>query len=74
MTKQPRFSPEADAELDRFYGSVGSTTTEQKINLLELHLGESNFYHYGGATAEMKLACYEYEYLDYKGLIDLTLC
>ena len=66
----------ADAYLARFYKSCGAETTQQKINVLELKLGQepSNYYAYGGTlTDEMKLGCLEYDFLDRAGEITLVL-
>jgi hypothetical protein len=66
------FGEKADAYLHDFYKSCGADTTPQKITVLELKLGKSNFYAYGGkVTDEMKLGSLEYDFLEQRGLIKL---
>ena len=68
----PRFSPEADEFLKLFYAKVGAITVGQKIEVLTLKLGPSNFYAFGGeVTDEMRLGCLEYELLLQEGLLQL---
>jgi hypothetical protein len=66
-----KYNEKADKFLEEFYASVGATTWEQKLNLLEMKLGRSNFSH--NPTAEQKVGCYEYELLEQQGLIELVL-
>ncbi len=66
------FGAVADAYLSKFYESCGADTTQQKITVLELKLGKSNFYAYGGkVTDEMKLGSLEYDLLEQNKLIEL---
>jgi hypothetical protein len=69
------FGKEADAFLSKFYDLYHKTTIDEKIRLLENELGGvSNFYGLGGEVDDtMKLACLEYEFLELKGQISLTL-
>ena len=67
------FGEKADKFLQEFYKRFGSTTTEQKTNLLQEKLGGTcNFYSLGSGnlTPEQKLACLEYEFLEKCGQID----
>ncbi len=68
------FGTEADKFLQDFYKRFGSSTTEEKTNLLQEKLrGTCNFYSLGSGdvTAEQKLACLEYEFLEKCGQINL---
>lgn len=69
------FGEEADKFLKEFYEKYGSTTTQQKVELLKLVIGgQFNFYAMGGpVTDEMMLGCLEYELLDREGKITLVL-
>jgi len=73
--KQKSFGKKADEFLKEFYDSVGSKTTEQKINLLNIKMGgEYNFYSSGIVTNEQILGCLEYEFLEKNGMIKLHYC
>lgn len=62
-------SEEQDAALRKFYEPVGSSTTEQKIALLERELGgRPNISPSTAATPETILGVMEYEYLLKEGL------
>lgn len=67
-SSEPRFSEAADLALAKFYSGFGSQQTdEQKINILQKELGESQFYSTGGdVPIAAKLACLEYEWLVFK--------
>ena len=72
------FGPKGDAYLANFYNSIGAKTTQQKLNVLSIRLGEditqSHYYALGGnLTDEMKLGCLEYEFLEQAGQIELVL-
>lgn len=64
------FGDEADKFLSEFYASVGATSWEQKLVLLEMNLGQWNFSH--NPTAEQKVGALEYELLERKGLYTPT--
>ncbi len=66
-----RYNEKADKFLESFYDLVGAKTWEQKLAVLEMKLGKSNFSH--DPTPEQKVGCYEYELLEQQGLIELTL-
>lgn len=71
--EQKSFVEKADAFLIEFYKSCGAESPHQKITVLELKLGKSNFYAYGGqVTDEMKLGSLEYDFLERQGLIELV--
>ena len=73
-TNECPFGPKADEALSKFYGSLGSETTEQRITAMETVLGKSRFYGTGGEVPPAaKLACLETEWLAIQGIIELEL-
>jgi hypothetical protein len=69
-----KYTAQADAALSSLYQLRGADTTQQKIVILQDHLGSSNFYALGGEiNDEMKLGCLEYDYLEFQGLIETCL-
>ncbi|HEX3798385.1 MAG TPA: hypothetical protein VH413_06750 [Verrucomicrobiae bacterium] len=74
-TSGARFGTAGDNRLAELYNSVGAIDTEKKIAVLKMNLpGEYHIYAMGGqVNEEMRLACFEYKFLEKEGLIELDL-
>ncbi len=69
--KTKSFGPQGDTYLNRYYESLGSATTRQKINAVRLKLGREQW-EVHTEHEETELACLEHALLEREGQIEIV--